>query len=255
MASAMSLALWPPAVICRLLTSAEDSVVKLLLQAFQLSLGAATEHPTKHLLREQMLCRLMVVSQAGPLLPWYEQQHASCAADALMAPSPAVLHLLTRTPTLNQAGGVARMTLRGHTLPVRKVLITPNGKDIVTISDDGTAQVRQACGLPVPCMHACMLPDDFAASFLPLKMHAAPAPHAWPLGCGVRGLALTGSPRAGGSAPLFVRRSARLLKQTQQGVHATKPAGLKPPGSGRSWQRLAGVFSAMARWHVCRHMG
>lgn len=36
-------------------------------QAFQLSLGAAMEHPTSRMMREQMLARLMAVANAGRL--------------------------------------------------------------------------------------------------------------------------------------------------------------------------------------------
>lgn len=36
-----------------------DAEVKLLLQAFQLSLGCCMEHPTARMLREQMLARLV----------------------------------------------------------------------------------------------------------------------------------------------------------------------------------------------------
>lgn len=37
------------------------------MQAFQLSLGAAMEHPTSRMMREQMLARLMAVANAGRL--------------------------------------------------------------------------------------------------------------------------------------------------------------------------------------------
>lgn len=52
-----------------------------------------------------------------------------------------LLHLLPSTASLEQAGGLNRMTLRGHTAPVRKVVISPNGRDVITVSEDGTAQV------------------------------------------------------------------------------------------------------------------
>lgn len=50
-------------------------------------------------------------------------------------------HLLCCTPSLLQAGGVHRMALRGHSGPIRHVLIAPNGKDVLTASDDGAVQV------------------------------------------------------------------------------------------------------------------
>ena len=52
-----------------------------------------------------------------------------------------LLHLMPSTASLEQAGGLNRMTLRGHTAPVRKVVISPNGRDVITVSEDGTAQV------------------------------------------------------------------------------------------------------------------
>jgi WD40 repeat protein len=45
------------------------------------------------------------------------------------------------TPSLDQAGGLQRLALRGHTGPVTKVLLTPSGTDAVTASADGTARV------------------------------------------------------------------------------------------------------------------
>jgi len=122
-----------------------DSDVKLLLQAFQLSLGCCMEHPTAHMLREQMLARLMAVAgdgaPPGVLSEWYQQQSGRVAADKVMAAGVEVVHLMPRTATLQQAGGLHRMTLRGHNGPVRKVVISPTGQDIITVSDDGTAQV------------------------------------------------------------------------------------------------------------------
>ena len=52
-----------------------------------------------------------------------------------------LVHLLPRTATLEQAGGTNRMTLRGHTGAIHKVVISPNGEDVITVSEDGTAQV------------------------------------------------------------------------------------------------------------------
>jgi hypothetical protein len=52
-----------------------------------------------------------------------------------------LVHLVPRSASLQQAGGLHRMTLRGHTATVPKVVISPNGSDVITVSDDGTAQV------------------------------------------------------------------------------------------------------------------
>ena len=40
--------------------------------------------------------------------------------------------LFTRTPSLEQAGGLQRMMLRGHTGGISKVLLTPGGIDVIT---------------------------------------------------------------------------------------------------------------------------
>lgn len=40
--------------------------------------------------------------------------------------------LFTRTPSLEQAGGLQRMTLRGHTGGISKVMLTPGGIDVIT---------------------------------------------------------------------------------------------------------------------------
>jgi WD40 repeat protein len=55
-----------------------------------------------------------------------------------------VRHLLSRTAALQQAGGASLMALRGHTAAVRAVVISPDGRDVLTASDDGAVQVRAA---------------------------------------------------------------------------------------------------------------
>ena len=52
-----------------------------------------------------------------------------------------LVHLMPRSASLEQAGGLHRMTLRGHNGPVLKVVLSPNGRDVITVSADGTAQV------------------------------------------------------------------------------------------------------------------
>lgn len=61
--------------------------VKLLLQAFQLSLGAAMEHPTARMMREQMLARLMAVAAGGRLKvgAWEEMGMEEAGAGARSA--------------------------------------------------------------------------------------------------------------------------------------------------------------------------
>ena len=43
-----------------------------------------------------------------------------------------LISLMTSSPSLEQAGGLQRMTLRGHTGGVKKVLVTPGGVDVIT---------------------------------------------------------------------------------------------------------------------------
>ena len=52
--------------------------------------------------------------------------------------------LFTRTPSLEQAGGLQRMTLRGHTGGISKVLLTPGGIDVIT----GTPLTKSDSGAP-----------------------------------------------------------------------------------------------------------
>jgi hypothetical protein len=84
---------------------------------------------------------------------WFAQQYTKCRAGAsLLSPVQVAMqieqqqqqlppHLLGYTPSLVQAGGMHRMALRGHLGPIRKVVIAPDGKDVLTASDDGTVQV------------------------------------------------------------------------------------------------------------------
>lgn len=53
-------------------------------------------------------------------------------ANGAKAQYRAASSLRTRTVSLEQAGGLQRMTLRGHTGGVKKVLLTPGGVDIIT---------------------------------------------------------------------------------------------------------------------------
>lgn len=49
---------------------------------------------------------------------------------------------MARSASLHQAGGLHRMALKGHAGPIRKVLISPDGQDVLTASDDGAVHVR-----------------------------------------------------------------------------------------------------------------
>ncbi len=143
-------------------------MVKLVLQAFQMSLSACMERPQVAMMRRQVVMRLMAAatgdSKGDPLVNgWFNREYAACRAEAgSMAAAVAAAaaagvvgggmsissgvagalpHLLARTATLDQAGGFLRTTLRGHGAAIRKVLLTPNGRELLTMSDDGSIQV------------------------------------------------------------------------------------------------------------------
>lgn len=91
---------------------------------------------------------------ATEMQAWYKKQYTACCTSggllwprALLRQHPqqqALLppHLMGYNPGLQQAGGRQRMALRGHLGPIRCVVISPSGKDVLTASDDGGVQVR-----------------------------------------------------------------------------------------------------------------
>mmetsp|Transcript_31108 Transcript_31108/g.92637 ORF Transcript_31108/g.92637 Transcript_31108/m.92637 type:complete len:845 (-) Transcript_31108:23-2557(-) len=130
----------------RYLAVREDADVKVVLQAFMLSATACTAFPGVPMMRPQLLGRLMAFGQLETasqwLKDWLEMQMAAAAAEEhLTAGHRCLTHLLPRSASLQQAGGVLRNTLRGHSAPVRRVVISPNGRDVVTVSEDGSVQV------------------------------------------------------------------------------------------------------------------
>lgn len=80
------------------------------------------------------------------LQEWHRRQWAEHAQQPQPGSSAGAVHLLPLTPSLRQAGGRARMTLRGHSGSVHKVLITPSGREAITISNDGIAQASEGGG-------------------------------------------------------------------------------------------------------------
>ena len=110
---------------------------------------------------------------------WFDREYAACLEDAAAggggaggsggqcgsaaaAPPPAgqqpqqaaaVPHLLTRTATLQQAGGPQLVALRGHAGAVRCVAVSPDGRDVLTASDDGSVQVgREMVSFVCACL-------------------------------------------------------------------------------------------------------
>jgi hypothetical protein len=93
------------------------------------------------------------------LQAWFDREYAACLSDPAMANPSAgaapVQHLLARTATLQQAGGTSLMALRGHAGTVRRVVISPDGRDVLTASDDGGVQVGGGFFVLVGC--CCMV--------------------------------------------------------------------------------------------------
>lgn len=90
--------------------------MKLLLQAFMLSLGCCMEHPLSSMLRQQMLSRLMAVVQAGGstwLKEWYETQSSMVAGDEAMSAGRGESGLVWLVA--DQAGSVPRPGKLGRT--------------------------------------------------------------------------------------------------------------------------------------------
>lgn len=107
----------------RLYVSARCLQVKLVLEAFQLSAAQAVAYPrAPGLLRCLMAGRLATAQLSPALQAWLAEQRVQCYADgraSLQAFLPRCLVPLT--PSLDQAGGLARLTLRGHVSEVTKV--------------------------------------------------------------------------------------------------------------------------------------
>ena len=83
--------------------------------------------------------------------------------------------LFTRTPSLEQAGGLQRMTLRGHTGGISKVLLTPGGIDIITSAPPGLRSTAVLFCLSCWVMQACK-DARVVGSSLPFLLCAKPYP-------------------------------------------------------------------------------
>lgn len=148
--------------------------IRLLLAAFQMSAPAAVACPdARGVLGAQMASRLLAAERA--LCPHLSAERAPSALSPklLLLSSPSAERdgldegaaeeqlspargLRTTTPSLQQAGGAARLVLRGHTSPVLRVLIAPNGVDVVAVAADGAVRVFDLevgdCVLHVPAI-------------------------------------------------------------------------------------------------------
>ena len=179
-----------PAAAC-LVSTAER--IRLLLAAFQMSAPAAVACPAaRGVLGAQMASRLLAAERA--LCPHLSAERAPSALSPklllLSSPSqaaaaerdgdgeegeeigedllPPARGLRTTTPSLQQAGGAARLVLRGHTSPVLRVLIAPNGVDVVAVAADGAVRVFDLevgdCVLHVPAISLAPLPSSSSSA-------------------------------------------------------------------------------------------
>lgn len=121
----------------------EDPDLNLMLRAFQISANGSLDHSTLYILKEQMLGRLMVAAENNPgIREWYEQGVRECRMAVPYRKSRSMpVHLLPKTPSLEQAGGLQRLILKGHTGCIHKVQLAPNGLEVVTASSDGSIRV------------------------------------------------------------------------------------------------------------------
>ena len=121
----------------------EDPDLTLMLRAFQISANGSLDHSTLYILKEQMLGRLMISAQQNPgIQEWCEQGSREWRMAVPYRKSRSMpVHLLPKTPSLEQAGGLQRLILKGHTENIIKVELSPNGLEVVTASADGSIRV------------------------------------------------------------------------------------------------------------------
>lgn len=149
-------------------SSGSRPAMKLLLEAFQMSMAAWSRAPTAGILQAQLMGRLIAPSfRSATLDAWLTDQRVMVAAEAAAAASaPAkrmsasqALHrsfnpeaarkdsaanvrsLVPLTASLQQAGGLLRMLLRGHSAPLTTMILSPTGIHLVTGSAAGELRV------------------------------------------------------------------------------------------------------------------
>ncbi|MCJ1428182.1 hypothetical protein MMC29_006090 [Sticta canariensis] len=176
---------WGPRHLHVYLMARADDEVKLMLDAYQMSVSACLQHPQVSLLRSQMAGRLQAVRPSafqvwfasleihgqpsvqleigldidtGDVISRPEReimqgepdrtvvspaclQRQSLSAASGQAGSRQTRALQPQGLSLEQAGGTQRMTLRGHTAGLQKVLLSPTGIDVITVAQDSTARV------------------------------------------------------------------------------------------------------------------
>ena len=127
----------------RYLLVQSDRTAKVVLEAFQMSVGLVQAHPeVAGLLRCLIPGRLMTVPLPSEMKVWMQQQRAIARAEgaaAVAAKRPRTL--LPLTPSLDQAGGLQRLALKGHRGAVTKIMLTPSGTEALSAGADGTVRL------------------------------------------------------------------------------------------------------------------
>ena len=93
---------------------------------------------------------------------WLSQQQ-----EQMRASSNITKALMPKTASLEQAGGLHRMVLRGHSGPIQKVLLAPGGTDVVTGIPSSSKLSQQACCCCILATWSCTL----------LQVTLLPGPH------------------------------------------------------------------------------
>ncbi|KAI8113978.1 hypothetical protein M9434_002106 [Picochlorum sp. BPE23] len=117
-----------------------DSDIKLVLEAFQMSIGVLTKNPVHGLVRSQLVGRLLVAPLSAQGKDWLRKQQ-DLQAVTLAAQSESIIPISALNPCLDQAGGLQRLCLKGHRGPVTHVYILQVGTEAITASADGTMRV------------------------------------------------------------------------------------------------------------------
>ncbi len=201
-----------------------------MLEAFQLSAGAVAAHgrAAPGLLRAQLAGRLAATPAKPALARWLREQAAAGDADAASAAARG--RPRARGPSLDQAGGLARLALRGHAAADTRVALAPSGTEVITGFADGTARVWDL--------------EVGGDCVLDLRGHAG----------GVTALACT----ADGSLLLTASEDGTLrahelergecLRELKGHVGAVADAALWDLRSGARRASLRGAHAAPARW-------
>ena len=118
-----------------------DPDIRLILEAFQMSVGVLMKNPVRGLLRSQITGRLLV----APLTPrgksWLKEQYSVMQKSDSSKRHHTVSALQILNPCLDQAGGVQRLCLKGHEGPVSHVSILATGSEALSASADGRIRI------------------------------------------------------------------------------------------------------------------